>query len=77
MSKETPVKLTICSIAFGHQMSVGVVGFCTSGLDWGGGVDQHCIYLHSAILYYPGVVGLCILGIEELGGQPALHLLKI
>ena len=33
MSKDTPVKLTICSIAFGHQMSIGVVGLCTLAID--------------------------------------------
>ena len=75
MSKETPVKLTICSIVFGHQMSVGVVGFCTSGLDWG--VDWHSFYLHSAMLYCPAVVGLYTRGIDEWGHPSALHLLKI
>ena len=65
MSRETHLKLAICSIAFGHQMSIGVVGLCASWLDWG--MDQHCIYLHSTMLYCPGVVGLCTLRIDEGG----------
>ena len=75
MNKATHVKLTICNTAFGHQMSVGVVGLCTSGLDLG--VDQHFIYLYSAMLYCCGVVGPCTLGIDECGGPSALHLLEI
>ena len=34
MSKDTPVKLTICSIHFGYQISIGVVGLCTVAIDW-------------------------------------------
>ena len=34
MSNDTPVKLTICSIAFGHQMPIGAVWLCTLPIDW-------------------------------------------
>ena len=31
------------------------------------GVDWHCICVHSAMSYCPGVVGICKVGLNKLG----------
>ena len=53
------------SAFFNRSYCPGVVGFCTSGLDYG--VHWHWVHLHSAISYCLDVVGLCTLGFNSWG----------